>query len=122
MSVEGLGGGMGGDKGPRGIKSGNKKILGIINQLQNWVNYKKHACKIFTYGIFRMILAPSSSTEIDLRLGKFVEEIDEFEKLNLTQFFVDYLEMGINDLRGGILSNLVGSPLTLVVSTLLTSK
>jgi hypothetical protein len=67
-----------------------------------------------------MLLAPSSST--DLRLAKFVEDIDNFEKLNLTKFAVDYLEMGINHLRHNISSTLVGSPHLLAVSTLLTSN
>jgi hypothetical protein len=122
MSVEGLGGGMGGHKGPRGVKSDDKKIPGIINHLKNWVNYRKRTCKIFTYGAFRMIFAPSSSTEIDLRLSKFVEDIDKFEELNLTQFIVDYLEMGADDRRLEISGVLVGSPHLLAVSTLLISK
>jgi hypothetical protein len=94
----------------------------IIKQLQNVKNQGNRTCKIFAYSVFRMLLAPTSSTQIDLRLGKFIEDLDIFVELNLTKFIVDYLEMGINHLCHKILGTLVGSPHLLAVSTLLTSK
>ena len=71
------------------------------------------------YVILAWLLAPCSQSVIDLRFMKMVEAIDKIDEWNLVKGKL--LVKGIKDPRNGS-KNLIGSPVLMYVSNLLTSK